>query len=81
MMFIIFLIVTLKDFLEKNVVAIGWPSMGELSNINSKDDVWRKLDQAGYNNNRSNRAIGQDVGVIYRFVKEMKKDDYILVPN
>lgn len=71
----------LQDFLEKNIVGISWPGIGKLSEIESKSDVWKRLEEVGCTENRSNRAIAQDVGIIYRFTKEMKKDDYVLVPN
>lgn len=71
----------LQDFLEKNIVGIGWPGIGKLSEIESKSDIWKRLEKVGCTENRSNRAIAQDVGTIYRFTKEMKKDDYVLVPN
>ena len=71
----------LQDFLEKNIVGIGWPGIGKLSEIESKNDIWKKLEKGGYSKNRSNRAIAQDVGTIHRFTKEMKKNDYVLVPN
>ena len=71
----------LQDFLEKNIVGISWPGIGKLSEIESKSDVWKRLEEVSCTENRSNRAIAQDVGIIYRFTKEMKKDDYVLVPN
>lgn len=71
----------LQDFLEKNIVGISWPGIGKLSEIESKSDIWKRLEEVGCTENRSNRAIAQDVGIIYRFTKEMKKDDYVLVPN
>ncbi|WP_286034088.1 hypothetical protein [Fusobacterium necrogenes] len=66
---------------RKNIVGIGWPGIGKLSEIEFKSDIWKKLEKVVCTENRSNRAMVQDVGTIYRFTKEMKKDDCVLVPN
>ena len=71
----------LQDFLEKNVIGIGWPGVGNLTEIKTREEVRIALERAGYTEGRKNNAIGQDVGTIFRFVKEMKVNDYVLVPN
>lgn len=71
----------LQDFLEGSTVGIGWPGIGDLKTIKSRDDVKRKLDIGGYTKERSVQSIGQWAGMIYKFACEMKKGDYVLVPN
>lgn len=71
----------LQDFLEKDVIGIGWPGIGNLTEVKTREEVRIGLENAGYTEGRKNNAIGQDVGTIFRFIKEMKIDDYVLVPN
>lgn len=71
----------LQDFLEKDIIGIGWPGIGNLTEVKTREEVRIGLENAGYTEGRKNNAIGQDVGTIFRFIKEMKIDDYVLVPN
>lgn len=71
----------LDYFLDNNVIAIGWPGIGELKDMNTREDVKKKLLQGGYYKEKSPQILGQAAGTIYRFVKEMKNGDYVLVPN
>ncbi|MGL5934397.1 MAG: restriction endonuclease [Cetobacterium sp.] len=71
----------LQYFLENNVVGIGWPGIGTLEDIVSREDVKSKLKSAGYTAGKTALSIGQAAGTIYRFACEMKAGDYVLVPN
>lgn len=71
----------LKDFLQKDIIGIGWPGIGKLSDFETRDDIREKLMKLDLEKQRSAMSIGQDVGAIYRFAKEMKKGDYVLVPD
>lgn len=71
----------LQYFLENNVVGIGWPGIGNLEDVESRDDVKNKLKLAGYTEGRTALSIGQAAGTLYRFICEMKIGDYVLVPN
>ncbi|MGL6131655.1 MAG: hypothetical protein ACRCZ9_08605, partial [Fusobacteriaceae bacterium] len=71
----------LHYFLKNNVVGIGWPGIGTLEDIVSREDVKSKLKSAGYTAGKTALSIGQAAGTIYRFACEMKAGDYVLVPN
>lgn len=68
-----------KEFLTKNIVAIGWPRTGDLSVCKNRDDIKNRI--LAYNNNLSPQSLGQAVGNIYRFIFELKENDYVLVPD
>lgn len=56
-------------------ICIGWSEMGDLSNIESKDEL---SDLYSKHFERNNRARGQDVGQIWKFYDEMSVGDYII---
>ncbi|MEC4686407.1 MAG: hypothetical protein VST71_11820 [Nitrospirota bacterium] len=68
-----------KEFLLKNIVAIGWPCIGDLTNKKTRDDVKQAV--LTYYSYSSQQSLGQSVGNIYRFKEEIKKDDYVLLPD
>ena len=66
-------------FLKNNIIAIKWAKIKEnLSNIKNKEEV-KEVYIKAYSN-ESNYQIGNQVGQIWRFLKEMKKGDIVLVP-
>ena len=56
-------------------VCIGWSNLGDLSDIDSKEQL-SELYEANYDKN--NRGRGQDVGQIWRFIHDMKVGDYVI---
>lgn len=60
---------------ENPHVCIGWSNLGDLSNIDSKEQL-SELYEANYDKN--NRGRGQDVGQIWRFIHDMKVGDYVI---
>ena len=69
----------LKEFLTKNIVAIGWPHIGDLSVCKCRNDIKNKL--STYYHYSSPQSLGQAAGNIYRFIFEIKKNEYVLVPD
>lgn len=63
-------------FLEHNIVAIGWPILGELSRSAKRDDLLR-LYAAKYPQDGDGRRLGA-VGQILRFLGEIKLGDQVL---
>lgn len=57
-------------------VCIGWSGMGDLTGLDTTEDIKTVYKQEYPNSN--NRAMGQDVGMIRRFVKELQIGDYII---
>jgi len=68
-----------KEFLHMNKVAIGWPCIGDLSSKNDKEAIKKAI--LSYYSYSSPQSLAQAVGTIYRFQTEIKKDDYVLVPD
>lgn len=56
-------------------VCIGWSNMGDLSGIDSKEELREVYDKSYQKNNRGR---GQDIGQIWRFLKDVKIGDYII---
>ena len=56
-------------------VCIGWSKMGDLSGLETTEDIVKRYEQCF---DKNNRAKGQDVGMIRRFLKEVKVGDYII---
>lgn len=60
---------------ENPHVCIGWSDMGDLSALETTEDIMALYEQ---HFNKNNRAKGQDVGMIRRFLKELQIGDYII---
>lgn len=56
-------------------VCIGWSEMGDISQIDSKEKL-SELYEEHYDKN--SRGRGQDVGQIWRFLRDMKIGDYVI---
>ena len=66
----------LDEFLEDNFIAIGWPSVGNLTEDNKSDIRSRLHEEKDW----SNQKIGTALGQIDRFVNKIAVDDRVLVP-
>ena len=60
---------------ENPHVCIGWSKLGDLSELETTQDIMEVYEQ---HFNKSNRAKGQDVGMIRRFLRELQIGDYII---
>lgn len=69
----------IKEFLQQNIVAIGWPEFGNLTNYESRSEIKKVV--RDYYKNESNQSIGQKAGIIYRFRTEIEKGDIVLIPD
>lgn len=56
-------------------ICIGWSSLGDLSQVEDKQDLSDLYEQCYKKNSRGK---GQDVGQIWRFLKNMKIGDYVI---
>lgn len=61
---------------ENPHVCIGWSNLGNLSDIESKEQL-SELYESNYDKN--NRGRGQNVGQIWRFIHDMKIGDYVIL--
>lgn len=59
-------------------VAIGWHEIGNLSNFNTREELKDKYRTTF--TDASDPAVWVGAGILYRFVYEIKKGDYILTP-
>lgn len=66
-------------FINQSVVAIGWPQMGDLSNLTTRDKVKEKYLQS-YAEAPKGR-INTHAGQLYRFTNEMKVGDLVVYPS
>lgn len=67
------------DFKNKNIIAIGWNDIGDLSNIASPGDI-KKIIEQKYPNFSQGR-INMSAGQIIRFRFEFEKGDYVITYN
>lgn len=68
-----------KHFLNGGYVAIGWLTKNDLSDIKSREELY-PIYKAIYPKD-SNVVVGQQVGQIARFLKDIKPGDYVIVPD
>lgn len=67
-------------FTRDNTVAIGWVEMGDLSQLsNSREDFRARYAEVYPDAKEGNVRIS--VGILYRFVHELKVGDYIVFPS
>jgi restriction system protein len=65
-------------FEQKNVVAIGWEKMGDLSSLKTREDFKKRYEQV-YPDKKPG-AVPVNAGQLYRFVREMKIGDIVIFP-
>lgn len=66
-------------FLNENVVAIGWEKIGDLSSLETYDDIKNKYAIVYPESKKQSIAVCS--GMLFRFVKEMQIGDYIVFPS
>lgn len=64
------------QFKEKKAVAIGWRTLGNLSELKTRDQFKERYQKAYPNYNKQRESV--NVGVVYRFVREIQNGDYVL---
>lgn len=69
----------IKEFLNENIVAIGWPNIGDLANCKTREQIKEALRK--HYSYSSPQSLGQAAGNIYRFIYEMKTKSYVIVPD
>ena len=60
---------------ENPHICIGWSAMGDLSDINTREELGVRYDQYFEKNSRGR---GQDIGQVWRFINDIKIGDYII---
>ncbi|SYZ72202.1 hypothetical protein TRIP_C20317 [Candidatus Zixiibacteriota bacterium] len=69
----------MQEFLEKGMVAIGWPSTGDLAS-KTRDEIGNIL-KTTYYTGASSGTLGQVTGIVNRFVNQIQEGDTIIVPD
>lgn len=67
-------------FLSQNLIAIGWEEMGDLSIINTSRDAYKEKYISVYPDAKKG-SIATSAGMLYRFVHEVQKGDYVVFPS
>ncbi len=67
-------------FLQSNVIAIGWKSIGDLSLITPSREAFKEKYITTYPDSKKG-AIANGAGMLYRFIHELKVGDYIVFPS
>jgi len=68
----------INEFLSKNIVAIGWPGIGDLTGT-PREQLKTILSNPPYN--YSSLKLGNVYGTIDIVVNQMQVDDLVIVPN
>ncbi|TVR81094.1 MAG: hypothetical protein EA412_03850 [Chitinophagaceae bacterium] len=68
-----------QHFLDGGYIGIGWLPDNNLSNIQTRDELY-PLYKTAYPKDTSNVVIGQQVGQIARFLLEITSGDYVITP-
>ena len=67
-------------FLNQNIIAIGWPEMGDLSQLVSSRDEFKERFLKTYPNGKKG-AVATSAGMLFWFVHEVQIGDYIVFPS
>lgn len=67
-------------FLNQDLIAIGWESIGDLSQISAVRDAYREKYIAAYPGSKKG-AVANAVGMLYRFACEVQVGDYMVFPS
>ena len=67
-------------FLQKDVIAIGWKEIGNLSKIKAERDAFKEKYAQVYPEAKKG-SIANGAGMLYRFVCEVQIGDYVVFPS
>lgn len=67
-------------FLQKDVIAIGWKEMGDLSKIDANRDAFKEKYLQIYPDAKKG-SVANGAGMLYRFVYEVQIGDYVVFPS
>jgi len=66
----------LDNFIENNIVSIGWKEFGEIKPGDSKEKISEKL--LAVNPHMSNGKVAISASQLYRFINEIDVGDYVV---
>src|SRR5437868_5984223 len=68
-----------EEFGNKNIVAIGWSQLGDLTNLRSREEIW-DLCRKTYPKDKPGKVI-TSVSVLHRFRNVIQKGDGVVTYN
>lgn len=68
-----------KKLLNESIIAIGWDRLGDVSSIQTREELKEKY-KVAYSD-VSNQSIANSAGQVFRFLKEAKIGDYVVFPS
>jgi restriction system protein len=69
-----------QEFLGKDIIAIGWARTGDLTGIQSKNELAAKIIAAYPEEDYSSKQrLSKQVGEVFRFLVEMQEGDYVIL--
>ncbi|MDR1872270.1 MAG: hypothetical protein LBS60_10220 [Deltaproteobacteria bacterium] len=71
----------LAHFLDKSMVAIGWPEVGDLSQTDKSALASRLCQTYSHYLDVKKDDLAVDVGVLDRFVNQIQTGDFVLIPE
>ena len=69
-----------EDFEAKGCVAIGWAPLGDLSSVETREEIKERV-EAVWGDEWKQGKINGSAGMIARFVLEFEQGDYVLTYN
>jgi len=69
-----------RQFREGSYVGIGWEKLGDLSQIETREEIY-PLYRAAYPEDKSNTVVGIQVGQLARFLLEIAPGDVVITPD
>jgi restriction system protein len=66
--------------LKKNIVAVGWAKVGDLSKLKPDREAFKKAVASAFPDKKPG-AIPNNAGQLYRFVHEMNPGDLVVYPS
>lgn len=70
-----------ENLQRQGYVAIGWPDIGDLSDLPEDRAAYRERFRERYGESASTSAIGASVGMLFRFVHVLHLGDLIVSPS
>ena len=69
-----------EDIINKSIISIFYPKLPSLVNVKSKTDLVRIFKTTYPEESSWNIRVGKQTSQIWKFINEIKIDDYVLVP-
>lgn len=66
-------------FLQKNLIALGWPKTGDLSKLSPDREAFKQRISDAYPERPG--AVPVNAGQLFRYIHELKKGDFIAYPS